>query len=147
MDRRSESPQDRLTRVEIRVRYPETDQMGVVYHGHYLVWFEIGRTELMREAGCPYGELESRDGVFFPVVDLRARYHASARYDEKLLVEARIEEIGGASVRFGYRILRAGNGRLLATGQTTHAAVGRDGKPMRLPLGLAARLAEGVGSK
>ena len=70
------------SRTTLRVRYPETDRMGVAYHAHYLSWFEMGRTELMREMGCSYGELEDRRGIFFPVREVGTRYRVSARYDE-----------------------------------------------------------------
>lgn len=124
-----------------RVRYPETDRMGVAHHTHYLVWFELGRTELMRELGCPYGELEDREAVFFPVVSVDARYLSPARYDEPLRIETVLERVGGARVAFRYRVLSAGDGRLLAEGGTEHASVGEDGRPTRLPDGVRRRLA------
>ena len=103
---------------EVRVRYPETDRMNVAWHGHYLAWFEIGRTEWMRAAGAPYRELEDSHGLFFPVVEAGARYLASARYDDRLNVETRLARLGGVRVRFDYRIVRAADGTLLATGFT-----------------------------
>lgn len=129
-----------IGRVTTRVRYPETDRMGVAHHTHFLVWFELGRTELMRRAGCPYGELEDEDGVFFPVVEAGARYLSPARYDDVLAVDTAIERLGGARVRFSYRISREASGEPVATGFTEHASVGRDGKPRRLPEDLRARL-------
>ena len=128
------------SRVTVRVRYPETDRMGVAYHGHYLVWFELGRTEAMRDAGCPYGELEDRRGLMFPVVEADVRYLRSARYDDVLTVSTRIESVGGATVRFAYRITRGDEARPLATGRTRHAAVNREGSPMRLPLDVRQQL-------
>jgi acyl-CoA thioester hydrolase len=127
-------------RTSLRVRYPEADRMGVAYHAHYLVWFELGRTELMREAGCAYGELEEREGIFFPVLELGARYLASARYDDRLVVVTTLSSVSGARVRFDYRLVREPDERLLATGFTEHAAVGADGRPMRMPAALRARL-------
>lgn len=127
-------------RTEIRVRYPETDRMGIAYHGHYLVWFEVGRTELMRQLGCIYATLEERDGIFFPVVELGARYHAPARYDERLIVSTQLGSVGAARVRFNYRVNHEGGNVLLATGYTEHAAVGKNGRAMRLPLQLRLRL-------
>ena len=124
----------------LRVRYPETDRMGVVYHAHYLVWFELGRTELMRELGCPYGELEDRASIFFPVIELSVRYLASARYDEELEVRTRLVSSGLARVRFEYRLVRPESEQLLATGFTEHAAVGPDGRPVRMPTDLRNRL-------
>ena len=129
-----------IGRVTTRVRYPETDRMGVAHHTHFLVWFELGRTELMRRVGCPYGELEDEDGVFFPVVEVGARYLAPARYDEVLAVDTEIDRLGGARVRFSYRITREASGEPVATGFTEHASVGGAGKPRRLPQDLRARL-------
>jgi len=124
----------------VRVRYPETDRMGVVYHGNYMVWFEIGRTELMRELDCTYGELEDRDSIYFPVVEIGARFHAPARYDELLDVNTILVSVGGARVRFEYEVSRREDAQKLATGYTVHAAVGEQGQPMRLPEELRRRL-------
>jgi len=129
-----------LSVIRLRVRYPETDRMGVAYHGHYLAWFELGRTELMREAGCPYGELEDRAALFFPVVEVGVQYRASARYDEVLEVRTWLVSVGGARVRFEYRLVRPADDRVLALGFTEHAAVGPDGRPVRLPNDLRDRL-------
>ena len=130
-------------RVALRVRYPETDRMGVAYHAHYLVWFELGRTELMRSLGCAYGLLEDREGILFPVIRIGAHYLASARYDEELDLETRLVSLGAARVRFEYRLTRQSDFGLLATGFTEHAAVGRDGRPRRLPAELRLRLTMG----
>ena len=130
-------------RTTVRVRYPEVDRMGVAYHAHYLVWFEIGRTELMRDLGCDYGVLEERDGIFFPLREVGARYRAPARYDDVLDVHTVLATLGGASVRFEYRIVRPADGVELATGFSEHAAVGRDGRPLRLPEALCLRLGAG----
>lgn len=132
----------RVVRPAVRVRYPETDRMGVAWHGHYLAWFEIGRTEWMRAAGVAYGRLEDERGIRFPVVEAAARYHAPARYDERLEVETRLVEVGGARVRFVYRVEGAEDGRLRATGSTMHAAVDERGRPRRLPSDLRTRLTE-----
>lgn len=118
--------------------------MNVVYHAHYLVWFELGRTELMRALGCDYGRLESHDGVFFPVREARARYHSPARYDDRLEVRTRLTEVGGARVRFDYEIFREGETRPLASGFTEHGAVGADGRPRRLDPELRRRLTDGA---
>ena len=107
--------------------------MNVAYHGHYLVWFEIGRTELMREMGCDYGQLEERDGVYFPLRTVSAHYRVSARYDDELEIESRIVKVGGASVDFEYRVHRLEDRVLIATGATGHAAITRDGRLCRLP--------------
>lgn len=132
-------------RTSVRVRYAETDRMNVVYHTHYLVWFEIGRTELMRELGCAYGSLEDGNGVYFPLREVGARYHAPARYDDVLDVHTVVTSVGGASVRFDYRVFRREENRLLVTGFTQHAAVGAEGRPRRLPPELRERLRAGMG--
>ena len=124
----------------LRVRYPETDRMNVAYHGHYLAWYELGRTELMREAGCAYGALEEGAGIFFPVIEVGSRYLRPAHYDESLEVHTRLVRVDGARVRFEYDLFRPADRTLLATGFTEHAAVGRDGRPTRLPQALRARL-------
>lgn len=107
--------------------------MRIAYHGAYLVWFELGRTEWMRGRGLSYRELEDERSLFFPVRNLGARYRAPARYDEELTVETRLAEVSGAAVRFEYRVCRDRDGAELATGFTEHAAVGDDGRPRRLP--------------
>jgi len=105
--------------------------MGVAYHGHYFVWFELGRTELMRHLGCDYRLLEERDQLFFPVVAARARYLLPARYDDLLTVTTKLIRVTGVRVRFEYSI--HGEAGVLATGYTEHAAVGADGRPRRMP--------------
>ena len=127
-------------RTTTRVRYPETDRMGVAHHSHFLVWFELGRTELMRATGCSYRDLEDGEGIFFPVVEAQARYRAPARYDDVLDISTRMVLATGARVRFEYTISRAGDGAPIATGFTEHASVGRTGKPVRLPASVRARL-------
>jgi acyl-CoA thioester hydrolase len=123
-----------------RVRYPETDRMGVAHHTHFLVWFELGRTELMRELGCTYASLEEGEGLFFPVVSVGAEFRAPARYDEELAITTRIARAAGARVRFEYSVSRLEDGVALATGFTEHAAVNRKGRPIRLPESLRRRL-------
>ena len=131
----------RVSRTHTRVRYPETDRMGVAHHTHYFVWFELGRTELMRQAGCAYGALED-EGVFFPVIEAGAEYRSPARYDELLEIETHLTTVEGVRVRFDYVVRGATDARVLAKGYTVHASCGRDGRPTRLPESLRARLAE-----
>jgi acyl-CoA thioester hydrolase len=126
-------------RVRIRVRYPETDRMGVVYHGHYLVWFEIGRTELLREMGAAYAGLEA-EGLFMPVIEAGARYRAPVRYDEEVEVETSVREVTGVCVRFSYRLFRPPEPDPVAEGFTLHAAVSTKGTARRLPVPLRQRL-------
>jgi acyl-CoA thioester hydrolase len=96
----------------VRVRYAETDQMGVVYHSNYLIWFEVGRVELIRQLGLNYKQMEE-EGCGIAVVDVHVRYKAPARYDDELMIETRLLAARGAVVRFGYRILRITDGVLL----------------------------------
>jgi acyl-CoA thioester hydrolase len=117
----------------VRVRYAETDQMGVVYHANYFVWFEIGRVELLRQRGLNYKQMEAEDGCGIAVVEATARYKAPARYDDELIVETRVVAARGPIVRFGYRILRVEDGLLLCEGETVHVVVGRDMKRTRMP--------------
>jgi acyl-CoA thioester hydrolase len=124
----------------VRVRYAETDQMGVAWHGQYFAWFEVGRTDLLRGLGCTYRELEE-DGLRLPVIEASARYLQPARYDDLLEVRTRLATLGGARLVFDYEIHREGADAPLATGSTAHAAVDRDGRPRRLPPDLRRRLA------
>ena len=124
----------------VRVRYPEVDRMGVVHHSHYPVWFEIGRTELMRETGSTYGDLEDRERLLFPVIELGARYRAPARYDERVEIRTGIEQLAGVRLRFAYRIVRPSGTQTLVEGFTVHAAVDPEGRPRRVPAELRRRL-------
>ena len=116
----------------VRVRYAETDQMGVVYHANYLVWFEVGRVEFIRQTGLDYATME-REGAMIAVVEATVRYKAPARYDDELLVRTTLVGIRGAIVRFRYQIVRASDELLLCEGETTHIVVGRDMKKRDLP--------------
>jgi len=124
----------------VRVRYAETDQMGVVYHSNYLVWFEIGRVELIRSMGLDYKQMEA-EGCGISVVDVHARYRASARYDDELVVQTTLLAVRGAVIRFGYKILRVEDGVLLCEGETVHVVVGKDMKKRSLPEKYAERFA------
>ncbi len=122
----------------VRVRYAETDQMGIAWHGNYLAWFEVARTDLLRAEGLTYRELE-RDGLRLPVIEAQARFVRPAQYDDLLEIHASIASLGRARVRFLYEVQRAGE--VLATGSTEHAAVDERGRPRRLPEELRRRLA------
>jgi len=117
--------------VRVRVRYGETDQMGVVYHPNYFLYFEAGRTELLRSAGVVYSELE-KSGVFLVVTEAACTYRAAARYDEELEVVTRIDHVGKATIGFSYRVLGPAGG-LLAEGRTLLASVDASKFPIRLP--------------
>jgi acyl-CoA thioester hydrolase len=118
---------------QVRVRYAETDQMGVVYHANYFVWFEVGRVELMRQHGLDYKRLEIEEGCGIVVVEATARYKSPARYDDQLTIETRVRQVRGPVIRFDYRILRADDGALLCEGETVHVVVGRDMKRRPMP--------------
>ncbi len=117
----------------VRVRYAETDQMGVVYHANYLVWFEVGRVEFLRQVGLDYRDLEREEGALIAVIEARARYKAPARYDDLLAVRTTLASVRGSVVRFTYSILRAGEEAVLCEGETVHMVVGRDMKRRALP--------------
>jgi acyl-CoA thioester hydrolase len=126
--------------VRVRVRYGETDQMGVVYHPNYLLYFETGRTELLREAGLAYSELE-KSGVFLVVTEASVTYRSAARYDEELQVLTRVDHVGKATIGFSYRVLGP-SGALLAEGRTVLASVDARKTPVRLPKTVAEVLAD-----
>jgi len=119
--------------VTIRVRYAETDQMGVVYHSNYLIWFEVGRVELMRALGFDYKRMEIEDDCHLVVGDVHCRYHHPARYDELLIVRTRILDAKNRLLKFGYEIFRQQDQKLLATGDTTHISCRRDGRVTHFP--------------
>ena len=124
----------------IRVRYAETDQMGVAYHGGYFAWFEVGRTDLLRAKGVTYRELESRD-VRLPVIETGARFLRPVLYDDVIEVRTRVSEVSGARLRFDYELHRDGTEGPLATAFTAHAAVNGRGRPRRLPADVLSLLA------
>jgi acyl-CoA thioester hydrolase len=125
----------------VRVRYAETDQMGVVYHSNYLIWFEVGRVELIRQLGLDYKRMEVEEGCGIAVVEARARYRCPARYDDELIVQTTLLAARGAVIRFGYKVLRNDDGVLLCEGETTHVVVGKDMKKRSLPQKYADRFA------
>jgi acyl-CoA thioester hydrolase len=118
----------------VRVRYAETDQMGVVYHANYLVWFEVGRVELFRALGIEYKRMEAEDDCHIVVAEAHCRYRQPARYDDVLRVRTRIAEARNRLVRFSYELFRDADNYLLATGETTHVICGTNGKPKLLPV-------------
>jgi acyl-CoA thioester hydrolase len=130
-----------VSEARVRVRYAETDQMGVVYHANYLVWFEVGRVEFIRKMGMDYRTMEREDGIGIAVVDVSARYKYPARYDDELVIETRLLAARGAIVKFGYRILRVADDMLLCEGETVHVVVSRDMKRATLPEKYAKRFA------
>jgi acyl-CoA thioester hydrolase len=117
----------------VRVIYGDTDQMGMVYYANYLRYFEIARNEYLRVAGANYRRFEETHGLMLPVVEARASYHRSARYDDELVIAAGVQSRGAASVRFDYEIRREPDGEKLVSGHTIHACINREGRVVRLP--------------
>jgi acyl-CoA thioester hydrolase len=116
----------------VRVRYSETDKMGVVYYANYLVWFEVGRTDLLRQTGMTYRDMES-EGLALPVIEARCTYRIPARYDDDLEIRTEATMLSPVRVRFDYEVARASDQAVLADGHTVHAALDTAGKPRRLP--------------
>ena len=129
---------------QVRVRYAETDQMGIVYYANYLVWFEIGRVELLRALGLAYSQLEMEHQCILPVIEASCRYRSPARYDEEILIETRPSLLRGSVIKFAYRILRkAPEGqepKVLAEGETVHVVCDDQLKRKPLPEKYAAAL-------
>jgi acyl-CoA thioester hydrolase len=117
----------------VRVRYAETDQMGVVYYGNFFVWFEIGRVELLRQMGFAYKEMEQKDDSYIVVAEAHCRYLRPARYDDRLCIRTRVAGARSRTMRFAYEILHEATGQLLATGGTTQVICNRKGRPKILP--------------
>jgi acyl-CoA thioester hydrolase len=118
--------------INIRVRYAETDKMGVVYHANYFMWFEVGRCELLRTIGKSYRDLEA-DGFRLPVIEAHCEYKSPALYDDELVVTTRGKLLSPARVEFKYEIIRPADGILNAIGRTVHASLDTNGRPCRLP--------------
>jgi acyl-CoA thioester hydrolase len=117
----------------LRVRYAETDQMGVVYHSNHLIWFEVGRVELMRSMGFTYRDMEREDQRFIAVAEAQCRYRAPVYYDEEVVVRTRLKNVRESVVVFAYELVRAENGTVLAEGETTHIVTDANMKVAMLP--------------
>jgi acyl-CoA thioester hydrolase len=128
------------SRTHINVRYAETDQMGVVYHGNYLAWFEVGRTKLFKElVGLSYKKIEA-DGYYLPVLEVAVKYHRPALYDDDLVIVSTMKEKPVMRLKLHYEVYRGDT--LLVTGSTTHAFIDKQGRPVRPPPYVAARMNE-----
>jgi acyl-CoA thioester hydrolase len=127
-------------RTLVRVRYAETDRMGVVYYANYLVWFEVGRTEWLRETGWTYREMEA-GGIALPVIEAHCEYRQPARYDDEIEIATRASLVTPVRIRFDYDVRRLPEGAPAASGYTVHAALDADGRPCRLPERVRALLA------
>ncbi len=123
----------RWTSTQFRVRYAETDQMGIVYYANYLVWFEIGRTDFCRQQGFVYKEMEQQDGLYIIVAEATCRYKAPARYDDEIVVRTRLSSCRKRVLVFDYEVCRAEDDEILAEGQTVHVITDRNGRPRALP--------------
>ena len=122
-----------ITDARLRVRYAETDQMGVVYHSNYIIWFEVGRVEMLRAMGFTYKDMEGKDGCRIAVVDVKCRFKSPALYDDEILVRTHLKNVRESLIHFGYEILRATDNTLLAEGETTHIVVDQNMQRMSLP--------------
>lgn len=131
---------------ELRVRYGETDQMGVVYHAEYLVYCEIGRTELIRTLGMTYAEMEAR-GCLLAVSEASMRFHASARYDDLLRIETRLTDLRSRAVSFDYAIHLATSGARLVSARTSLVAIDTSGRPVTIPPDIRAMLGGALAQK
>ena len=129
----SSVPAESWVSTEIRVRYAETDQMGLVYYANYLVWFEVGRAEFCRQRGFAYRDFEQENDAYLAVAEARCRYHTPARYDDLLLIRTRVEEFRKRTVRFAYEVVRRDPQTLLATGSTLHVVLDANGRPKSFP--------------
>lgn len=119
------------TETKLTVRYAETDQMGIVHHSHFPVWFEAGRTDFIRQAGFCYSDIEQQ-GILLPLYDLHCRFISPARYEDQIVVVTRIESFSRVRLAFGYEVHRPADGKLLATGETMHAWTTPDLKPVNI---------------
>ena len=129
----SARPQPYWNSARLRVRYAETDQMGVVYHSNHFIWFEIGRTEFCRQRGIAYRQMEQEDGLYIIVAEARCRYKAPAHYDDELIVRTCLRESRKRVLVFGYEIYREPELELIAEGETVHVITDKDGRPRALP--------------
>jgi acyl-CoA thioester hydrolase len=122
-----------ICQAKIRVRYAETDQMGMVYHANHFVWFEVGRVELLRQLGFSYREMEQHDDCCITVVEARCRYKAPVRYDDEVLIRTRLKNVRESLVQFAYELVRESDGVLLAEGETTHVVTDAEMKKRTIP--------------
>ena len=125
--------QEDWTSTTLRVRYAETDQMGVVYYANYFIWFEVGRTDYCRQKGFAYRDMEKEDGLCIIVAEARCRYKAPARYDDEIEVRTCVRQVRRRVIVFGYEIYRQATNELLAEGETVHVITDLEGRPRALP--------------
>ena len=126
------APAARLTTSTVRVRYAETDKMGVVYYANYLIWFEVGRTDWLRETGWTYRSMEE-DGLQLPVIEAHCEYRQGAKYDDDVEIRTRGRKLSPVRIQFDYELIRRADAAVLATGHTVHATIDGSGRPVRMP--------------
>jgi acyl-CoA thioester hydrolase len=122
-----------VSETRLRVRYAETDKMGVVYHSNHFIWFEIGRVELLRQFGFSYRDMEEKDGRFIAVAEAKCRYRSPVYYDDEVIVRTRLLNVRESVIHFGYELSRASDGGLIAEGETTHIVTNSQMKVAALP--------------
>jgi acyl-CoA thioester hydrolase len=129
----SSNPLTVVNETRVRVRYAETDQMGIVYHANHFIWFEVGRVELFRQLGFSYKDMEQHDNCFIAVVDARCRYKAPALYDDEVIVRTWLKNFRESVIHFGYELVRSIDGTVLAEGETTHIIADAQMRKTTLP--------------
>ncbi len=139
------NPLAAVNETRIRVRYAETDQMGIVYHANHFIWFEVGRVELLRQLGFSYKDMEQQDNCFIAVVDARCRYKSPAIYDDEIIVRTWLKNIRESVIHFGYELLRSSDGTVLAEGETTHIVADAQMRKTALPAKYMKVFREAVG--
>lgn len=127
------TPEAQICDAQVRVRYAETDQMGVVYHSNYIVWFEVGRVELLRQLGFTYREMEKLDDIHIAVADVHCRFKTPARYDDLLTIRTRLVKVRGSVLHFAYEIVRVDDAKMLAQGESVHIVVDSQFRRRQLP--------------
>jgi len=134
-----------ICETKLRVRYAETDKMGVVYHANHFIWFEVGRVELLRQLGFSYRDMEEKDRCFIAVVDARCRYKAPARYDDEITVRTHLKNLRESVIHFAYELIRTDDGVLLAEGETVHIVTDAEMKATALPAKYMSAFREAIG--
>ena len=127
------TPTSQVFEAQLRVRYAETDQMGVVYHSNYIIWFEVGRVEMLRQLGFTYRDMEKNDDTHIAVVDVHCRFKSPARYDDLITIRTRLTNVRESLLHFGYELVRAEDGTVLAEGESVHLVVDSEFRRIHLP--------------
>ena len=120
-----------ISETRLIVRYAETDQMGIVHHSNYPIWFEAGRTDFIKEMGIPYSKIEEK-GILLPLIELSCKYKSAAKYEDEIIIKTRIKEATYARIRFYYEVFRSGEPDVLTSGETVHALTDKNLKPLNI---------------